>query len=636
MGGKRRTQESFLAELEQKFPGVYNTSKVKYVNTETPVELICTARGHELKLTAEGIFGKRSYGCKACKMQSVWEAKKVSTDTMAGRFLEAHGTQYGYDWSTYKSPQDEVKITCPVHGEFWQVAAVHAKGCHCPKCSTKERSEASIPTYGKFIQELHEVHGKDKFTPEEGTYSKYTSSMNLLCNQCNTIFSIQPTVLLSSERKGCPDCNRERGWVEMKVTQEEVLERFARQHGDTYDYDMTGYETLDSPIKVYCKVDKEWFIQQAKVHAKGHGCPKCGGRASSTARTESKEGAEIRSKAIHGDKYEYLEKIGTGPYAKWNLICEVHGPFTQRVQDHLRGAGCSKCPHPISKGEKELTDFLSGLGIAVRPQFNTPSGRSVDIYLPESNLAIEFNGLFYHSNGIGKLGSTMGRRASPSWHLQKTLDCLKDGIRLIHIYEDEWMFHREKVINLITGVLGETSEKIGARKCYVKPLSWGEASPFIEKYHLQGAGSPCKWIKGLFFGDTLVGVMAFKSQGEGAVELVRFVTTGRVQGGFSKLLSAFRRDPDFQFTKIISFSDTRWSQGDVYEKNGFHLECEIRPDYYYVRGRRRFHKQGFRREDLEKMLENYNSELSEVENCYNHNIFQIWDCGKKKWVLDLV
>lgn len=56
------------------------------------------------------------------------------------------------------------------------------------------------------------------------------------------------------------------------------------------------------------------------------------------------------------------------------------------------------------------------------------SGKELDIYLPEIQLAIEFNGLYYHSieKGISK-----------SYHLNKSIECRNQGIRLIHIYEFE-------------------------------------------------------------------------------------------------------------------------------------------------------------------------------------------------------
>lgn len=63
----------------------------------------------------------------------------------------------------------------------------------------------------------------------------------------------------------------------------------------------------------------------------------------------------------------------------------------------------------------------------------------LDIYLPYINLAIEFNGIYWHS--------ILYREKS--YHQDKTLKCLKKGINLIHIYEDEWINHKNYIKNIL-------------------------------------------------------------------------------------------------------------------------------------------------------------------------------------------
>jgi len=70
---------------------------------------------------------------------------------------------------------------------------------------------------------------------------------------------------------------------------------------------------------------------------------------------------------------------------------------------------------------------------------NESNNRSVlnclelDIYLPEYNVAIEFNGLYWHSELYKE----------KDYHLNKTLECKKKGVDLLHIFEDDWVFKQD-------------------------------------------------------------------------------------------------------------------------------------------------------------------------------------------------
>jgi len=77
----------------------------------------------------------------------------------------------------------------------------------------------------------------------------------------------------------------------------------------------------------------------------------------------------------------------------------------------------------------------------------------LDIYLPKLNLAIEFNGLYWHSyhETIGTSPKQLDLNYMKYRHYNKTKLCLKAGIRLLHIYEDDmnsniWFYKLEKFL----------------------------------------------------------------------------------------------------------------------------------------------------------------------------------------------
>ena len=72
----------------------------------------------------------------------------------------------------------------------------------------------------------------------------------------------------------------------------------------------------------------------------------------------------------------------------------------------------------------------------------------------------------------------------------------------------------------------------------------------------------------------------------------------------------------------------------MYERAGFIRQKELPPDYRYVVGDERVHKFNFRHARLQTKLQNYDPELSEVENCHNHGLFRIFDCGLIRFVME--
>ena len=127
-----------------------------------------------------------------------------------------------------------------------------------------------------------------------------------------------------------------------------------------------------------------------------------------------------------------------------------------------------------------------------------------DIVIPSHNLAIEFVGLRWHSEQFN---------TDKNYHLHKTEVVESKGYHLIHIFEDEWLEHKDLVLSKIRHFLGCDTDKpvIGARKCTIETVSKSLTEPFLNTYHLQGfVGSTVYY--GAFHGNEMVGVMTFKQE----------------------------------------------------------------------------------------------------------------------------
>ena len=121
---------------------------------------------------------------------------------------------------------------------------------------------------------------------------------------------------------------------------------------------------------------------------------------------------------------------------------------------------------------------------------------------------------------------------------------------------------------------------------------------------------------------------------KGLWELQRYAASMTVVGGAGKLLRHFLSINPCH--TVVSYSDNRLFTGNMYKKIGFTLAHETDPDYCYVSNSikdGRIHKSKFQRKYLPSKLKNFDPDKTEVENCFNNGWYQLFDCGKKKWVL---
>lgn len=301
---------------------------------------------------------------------------------------------------------------------------------------------------------------------------------------------------------------------------------------------------------------------------------------------------------------------------------------TTTVVSYLMNSDLTVQRFSSSQPERDICKFLESLKIVniVTNDRSILSGLELDILLPDYNIAIEFCGLYWHS--------TAHQRITPTYHKLKLDACNKQGIRLLTIFEDEWLHNQLLVQTKLQNILQPTTEySIGARKCKNVEVPTPTKIIFLDKYHIQGNG-PSSINVGLEYNNELVACMSFIKKKDGIFILNRYATSKPVVGGFSKLLAHFTKTNDWK--EIVSFADMRWSQGGVYIKNGFTLDNILPPDYEYVdtKNRKRIHKFNFRHKNLPKILgNNYNPLLSETQNTFNNRWYKIYNCGLLRYVM---
>lgn len=301
---------------------------------------------------------------------------------------------------------------------------------------------------------------------------------------------------------------------------------------------------------------------------------------------------------------------------------------------NLNSLFCEKCnPDKKKTLENDFFNFLSSLTptpIIKRHDRTVLYGKELDFYLPEKKLAIELNGLYWHSeNGTGILRN---------YHLNKTKGCLAHGVRLIHIFENEWRDKPELVKSVIRTILKlQTQNSIYARKCEIKEVSIEEKDTFLNANHLQQKDKSTIKL-GLYYMDKLVSLMTFRktSRFDKKVEweLSRFCNSMNtiVIGGASKLFGHFLRT--YMPKSIVSYNDRRYFSGDLYNTLGFRFVSNTPPSYYYITPdyKNTINRLNFQKHLLPKRLSIFDGNLTEWENMKQNGYDRIWDCGCGKWV----
>lgn len=423
------------------------------------------------------------------------------------------------------------------------------------------------------------------------------------------------------------------------------LEEIKTLYPETWEectYEKVQYTTALSKVVITCKKHGEFEIQPSNLcfNPRGNVCPKCNIANRSRALLSTKE--KFLSGIPEGrDLLDKFDKVNyEGRLSPVEMICKDHGSYLIKPSDYTRGRRCNKCANKISTGETEVLGFVRTMypSAIQSKRFDPELKRELDVYIPELNLGIEYNGLYFHREIDLELDKHKGRMASSFSLLNKTQVFSNIGIRVIHIFEDEWLDKRGAVENRLRSILGFNS-RIYARKCSIRNLTDPEVKVFEETHHLQGhpIGSICNL--GLFLDEKLVASMTFsklryESTAENEYELLRFCSKGTVVGGFTKLLSKFIRD--FSPKKVISYSDRRWSIGEVYQHNGFITSKPSNPGYFWCKGQKRYSRVTFQRHKLEGIFnEKFPTEMSESEIMYSKGYSKVLDCGQDRWELVL-
>ena len=246
-------------------------------------------------------------------------------------------------------------------------------------------------TQEEFIKEAREVHG-DRYDYSQVEYVNNRTKVKIVC-PIHGVFEQIPDSHMRG--RGCNKC------VRPVHDNKSFISKAKEIHGEKYNYSNVEYVNSRTKISIICEEHGE-FEQTPNAHThknKPQGCPKCGNIQKSKTNTKSQEEVINQFKEVHGDYYNYSKFVYKNANTKGIIICPKHGKFTQRVADHKKGVGCSKCQS--SKGETNIREYLSDNNIIFEEQktFEGCKDKTLlrfDFYIPSQNLIIEYDGIQHY------------------------------------------------------------------------------------------------------------------------------------------------------------------------------------------------------------------------------------------------
>lgn len=539
--------------------------------------------------------------------------------------INKHGDFYDYSRVEYKTAKVKVEIGCPKHGYFFQTPDAHtSQGSGCHKCGQDAIQQKKTYTQEEYIKLATEKHN-GIYDYSETVYNGVQNKIDIICKVHGKFTQTGANHLASN---GCPKCAHDYRVSCVQKDQNHFLTKSKEAHREFYDYSKAVYVSAREKVTIICPTHGD-FEQLPSSHYQGHGCEKCGREQTIESLRDSQEDFIKKAIDTHGDTFNYDNVQYVDAITKVKINCKKHGIFEQQPYNHLQGKGCSKCSQRVSAPETEIFGFVKEQGFIdiEGSKRGLAKGYELDIYIPSKNIAIEYNGLYWHSE----------ERLGKNYHQDKTNKAREAGIKLIHIFEDEWLYKRDIVESRLLNILGKTPNKIYARECEIREVNESVAE-FLDKNHLQGkVGSKIKL--GLYYKNELVSLMTFgdlrKNLGskkeQDVYEMIRFCNrlNTNVIGAASRLLKHFIKN--YNPKEIISYADRRWSEGELYEKLQFELVAETVPNYFYTKGNKREARFKYRKDIL--VSEGFDPSKSEKQIMEERGYKRIYDCGTLKYTL---
>lgn len=258
---KKITTQDFIERAKGIHGDKYDYSRVKYINSQTKIEIICKKHGSWEQLPPNHL---NNSGCKKC----FYESRRLTINDFINRSKKIHGDKYNYNNVVYKNAITKVIIICPEHGEFYQTPDKHLLGRGCGKCGNEIVADKLKFNNDVFFERIrNRIDGGKYYDYSLVEYINAKKDVKIICPKHGIFNQTPPTHFANS---GCPKCSSRKP----KKNLQYYIQKARKTHGEKYDYSKVNFKGYNSKVIIICSIHGE-FSQIFGVHADRSGCPKC-------------------------------------------------------------------------------------------------------------------------------------------------------------------------------------------------------------------------------------------------------------------------------------------------------------------------------------------------------------------------
>ena len=303
-------------------------------------------------------------------------------------------------------------------------------------------------------------------------------------------------------------------------------------------------------------------------------------------------------------------------------IAEFYGCDDWTVYEELTRRGLRQKRNRTTEPERIVCSILDKHNIEyVQHDRTVIKPKELDIWIPSHNLAIEVNGLYWHSTN---------QPFKDTRHIDKFNDCRSNGIKLLQFTDRDILDRTDLIESMILSKLGLLPNKIMARKCQVVNIGIMAANKLFEQWHYQGQTTRAAKCIGLQYENRIVAVLAYTEK-EHEIRIERFACElfNNVVGGYSKLESRLADKP------MVTFSLGLISDGSLYARSGYRCVdgYSTSPEFYVTDGFVLHNRQKFMKNKMPKLFGNgFDPSKTEWENVVTNGLRLFFGAGITKWV----
>lgn len=324
---------------------------------------------------------------------------------------------------------------------------------------------------------------------------------------------------------------------------------------------------------------------------------------------------KYRKPTVDVDSIISQYKAGMHPtqIAKKMNVCD------ETVYNHITKAGLRKKRARTTEPEKKCLAMLPE-DLEIKQHDRTIlNGREIDIFIPSYNLAIEINGLYWHSTDQPKTDKR---------HLEKFNECRAKGIKLLQLTDADILGRPDLIKSMLSAKLG-LNERVYARKCAITEIPIKEANKLFSEWHYQGQTTNSAKVLALIHQNEVVAMLAYRIQ-QDKIIIDRYASKldTTVVGGYSKLekcLPNLRKE---------TFSLGLISDGSLYANSGYHTPgYATSPEFYITDCFRLMNRQHFMKHKLQaKFGAGFDPGKTEWENVVSNGLRLYFGAGITKWI----